>query len=310
MQKEERNKRKKYYQKAAEQGVDYLPCFGCWQIKHLEEFAKAGEKYGSKTRQYRQPRCRDCNKTWQKEFRKKNPELMKTWSKKTYKKHKEKRLNEMGDYYWKNKEKIRDYNKKYREKNKLEISYQRYSYRKNNVEKLKLKSEIQRKKLKEKDIESYRKYWREYRRFRTIMTKDLENNRNNIYKVHGNKCALSDKTDNLHIEHFIPITTGHGDNSSGNCYPLYKNLNISKGGKNPFEWVQLPHIKELIDISKFNNLVSKLAELNGLTTEEFKRYVNWCFDNKRTNREEIINSEPSIELWKKQEKLNGGINND
>jgi hypothetical protein len=59
-------------------------------------------------------------------------------------------------------------------------------------------------------------------------------------------------------------------------------LNSSKHAKNPFEWVKDKRYKEKIDIVKFNYLVSYLANLNGLSEEEFKQFVYWCENNKRS----------------------------
>lgn len=113
-------------------------------------------------------------------------------------------------------------------------------------------------------------------------------------------CALTGESDDIHLEHFIPISTSHGGTYEGNVYPLIEELNISKNGANPFEWIQLPDINERIPADRWNTLVLYLAENNGLTAEEFREFVCWCFDNPRTPAQAERDTKRgiySIDLW-------------
>ena len=117
----------------------------------------------------------------------------------------------------------------------------------------------------------------------------------NILKTFGNKCSITNSTD-IDLDHFIPISWGHGGSYVGNVIPLDFKMNRSKTNKNPFEWVK--GIK--IDLIKWNMLIEYLSKENGLTTGEFEKYVYWCERNKRKTKDIIkCKTEQSIVLWRK-----------
>lgn len=87
------------------------------------------------------------------------------------------------------------------------------------------------------------------------------------------KCAISGSSD-IHMDHFIPISTGYGDTTIGNMIPLDAKLNLSKSASNPFEWIKT---RSDIDRKRFEDVVFYLAEMNGLTTDEFEAHVYNCF---------------------------------
>lgn len=96
------------------------------------------------------------------------------------------------------------------------------------------------------------------------------------------RCPLTDSSIDVHDDHFIPIKTGHGGTSLGNMNPLLSSLNMSKSDANPFEWFEANRQRFELDQSRFDSLVAKLAEQNGLTPEEFREYTDWCFANPRS----------------------------
>lgn len=108
------------------------------------------------------------------------------------------------------------------------------------------------------------------------------------------KCPLTGSTD-IHYDHFIPLGIGHGGTYNGNMIPLDGRLNESKQAKNPFEWVKT---RDDVDINDFNKVVDYLAELNGLTAEEFRSFVYWCFDNKRSVDDVKRDGRNSVDIWK------------
>ncbi|MEK4360787.1 hypothetical protein NYE48_27660 [Paenibacillus sp. FSL M7-1455] len=119
----------------------------------------------------------------------------------------------------------------------------------------------------------------------------------------GDRCYLSDK-DDCDDDHFIPLFTGHGGTYLGNMYPLYFRYNREKHTKNPFEWFEANRQRFDLDPSRFDSLVAKLAEQNGLTPEEFREYTYWCFANPR-NLTQIKRDNAryrrrvtSVELWR------------
>ncbi|PFW43779.1 hypothetical protein [Priestia megaterium] len=88
------------------------------------------------------------------------------------------------------------------------------------------------------------------------------------------KCYLNDSTE-IHLEHFIPISWGHGGTTYKNCYYMDAALNTSKSNRNPFEWIltQPEHIQKRF----YNVLVPTLAARNNMTTNAFEDYVNRCY---------------------------------
>lgn len=113
----------------------------------------------------------------------------------------------------------------------------------------------------------------------------------------GQRCALSFSFD-ISLEHFIATSTGHVGTTKGNCYPLDINLNLSKGDTNPFFWAEKN--KDTIEYALFEELVAYLADQNGLTVEEYKDFVYWCYGNPRTPCEAIRDHRPSLQIWKEE----------
>lgn len=97
----------------------------------------------------------------------------------------------------------------------------------------------------------------------------------------GGTCALSWDSDSTHTDHAVPLDTGHGGTFVGNVYPLDGRLNESKGAGHLFEWFDSN--AERFDLSqrKFDELIAYLAETNDMTAQEYRKYVDWCFDNPR-----------------------------
>ena len=109
-----------------------------------------------------------------------------------------------------------------------------------------------------------------------------------------NTCVISGSK-NIEVDHFIPVSWGHGGNYIGNLIPLDIGLNKFKREMNPFEWAK----KFKIDNDKFNEIVKYLSELNGLSPIDFKEFVYWCEKNKRDVKQ--IKEDDlmySIDLWK------------
>lgn len=96
---------------------------------------------------------------------------------------------------------------------------------------------------------------------------------------HG--CALTGAHDDVHLDHFIPLSWGHGGTIIENMIPLEGSLNMSKGDRNPFEWIKREDVQQRIDLRKWHNTVQYLAELNDMTPQQYEEYVYWCEENKR-----------------------------
>ena len=95
---------------------------------------------------------------------------------------------------------------------------------------------------------------------------------------HG-QCILSGATENLHLEHFIPVSWGHGGTTFENCYYMEDSLNYDKYTKNPFEWI---HTQPKEYQHRFHGiLIPMFAERNRMSVEEFTDYIYECEANKK-----------------------------
>ncbi|MFF2291008.1 hypothetical protein [Peribacillus butanolivorans] len=112
----------------------------------------------------------------------------------------------------------------------------------------------------------------------------------------GNRCFLTGSTD-MSIEHFVPLATGHGGHIVGNVLPMDKTLNISRKDKNFFQWFETikptPEMREA-----FKEGVAYLAELNGLSVDEFKEYVFYCDQFRRTEAQIKADPRSSVQIHK------------
>lgn len=243
-----------------------------WQQKNKEKIAVYNKKYNKKYREENPEKVAAHSKKWQQE----NPERAATSSRKWNQKNKEKMAEQRKQYEQKNKEKIAARKKKYREENP----------------EYKEKIAARTKKYREENKELHRLYSQRRLARKKALPNTLTPQQWNLVLEHFNGgCALTKQTENIHLEHFIPISWGHGGTTHKNCYPMVDRLNYSKHDLNPFIWIKrFPQYKE-----SFKELVKYLAEQNEMSEKEFEDYVYWC-DNKRIDMEkqkggEVIKSE-------------------
>lgn len=78
--------------------------------------------------------------------------------------------------------------------------------------------------------------------------------------------------------------------------PLSETLNRSKRDKNPFEWAETLTDDQR---ARFDKVVEYLADLNGLTVTDYREFVFWCFENKRSIEEINDSNRDSLQLWKR-----------
>jgi hypothetical protein len=100
-----------------------------------------------------------------------------------------------------------------------------------------------------------------------------------IMKHFNNSCALTLEKEDIHMDHVIPLSTGHGGTTYGNMIPLRSDLNLSKNNKNIFEWFEANRQRFNIPEKKFEKLIEYLAEINIVTTDEYRDHVYWCHEN-------------------------------
>ncbi|GAA4879923.1 hypothetical protein GCM10023310_70130 [Paenibacillus vulneris] len=154
----------------------------------------------------------------------------------------------------------------------------------------------------------YKKFYKKivsakYKKNRIAIEKKLKNtiSKEELKELRENGvCELTGATNDLTIEHFIPVSWGHGGSYYGNIFVVSREVNSSKQIKNPFKWIKNVHYD--IDSSRWDSLVSRLAKLNGMSVKEFRQYVNWCEKNKRSIQDLEIDNTFSVDAWKNRSK--------
>jgi hypothetical protein len=117
----------------------------------------------------------------------------------------------------------------------------------------------------------------------------------------SNTCAILETSVKLSAEHFIALSVGHGGTTAENVYPMEQSLNSTKWRHNPFDWILT---RPDIDANRFAAVVAYLADLNGLTLDEYRQLVDWCYANPRTIDEIKADNKrygyvvSSLELWR------------
>lgn len=79
-------------------------------------------------------------------------------------------------------------------------------------------------------------------------------------------------------------------------------MNRSWGNTNPFKWINKQTDQRIT--TSFNYLVLILANANGVHTEQFRKFMYWCFENQRSIAEAEADPRPSIEIWKEAKNKN------
>jgi len=183
-------------------------------------------------------------------------------------------------YRKKNAEKVRAINREWARNNLDKIYEMSRTWRKNNPDKYKrlIKARSHKKEAMKRLLVC------------TFGTDDLDT----LLCDFGYKCSLT-LSEDIQLDHFIPLSWGHGGTYKENLHPLDSNLNLSKSNKNPFEWIkEHPEIPR----KRFDNLVRHFARANGLTPEDFRDFVYWCDETRRSLDEVKRDPRPSIVIWR------------
>jgi hypothetical protein len=221
-------------------------CGKCAEWKPLEMYANKKTGLGGK-----QPKCKACCKLYYEETSERLKEKRDT--KKDIKAEQGRQL------YQKKREQILAQRKKYHQENPGYYT----EWNRRNPEKTYLK---QKKRLEiQKHLDN-------------SLTQKEEDE---IKKIFNGKCALSGKTGTLHMDHVIPVCTGHGGFNKRNVAPILDSLNFSKQDQNLFEWYELNHKRLDLPPHLFEKLITHLSSMNGMSISEYKDYVFDCHENKR-----------------------------
>lgn len=116
-------------------------------------------------------------------------------------------------------------------------------------------------------------------RKRNLIDDFTEEDRKETLRYFGNKCALTGKDVPLHMDHVIPLAVGHGGTTKSNMLPIWRRINTSKGTKNIFEWYKESGERFGVIPGKFDEAIKYLADLNGMTVDEYREYVYRCHEN-------------------------------
>jgi hypothetical protein len=231
------------------------------------------------------PRCLTCRKIRGKEY---------------YSKNRERIIEHTLNHHRKNRDKRLEYQKKWREDNHEYKLAEGVKYYWENVDKLRSDSNKRRAENKE----YYNQKQRERKEIYRLLPDDYPNrNFDEIFTEFNNRCSLSDEMEDVTIDHFIPVSWGHGGTYQGNLTIIKLELNQSKRNLNPFKWVKRNDISEKVDLELFSRLVEKLAAYNNLSVYEFEEFVNWCENNKRSVEDLRKCNKNSLSLWREIKNL-------
>lgn len=98
-----------------------------------------------------------------------------------------------------------------------------------------------------------------------------------ILETFDYKCPLTG-SENITMDHFIPLNTGHGGTFVGNIYPLNPFLNNSKSARNPYVWIEYA-VRELgASYEGFRKVERILAIQQGITVDELRKRVKDAFE--------------------------------
>jgi len=238
-------------------------CRDCKELKPLAELA-----LNTTVESGRDSLCNVCKASRQRHYYQHNREKVLSSTKKWVTSNPTKVKQQKESWYLKNKESFTRYRKKYYLQNK--------------------ESEMKRMSIHNKKRRTMKQ------KLPFFFTTEHEEQLRTMYQ---HQCTLTSDQLNVQIEHFIPLSWGHGGTYKSNLYLLTRSLNISKRDKNPFEWIKQPHVQQQVNLKKWKELIQRLADEHHLTTEEFKHYVYWCEKNKRLPETISKTSPTSFQLW-------------
>lgn len=278
-------------------------CTKCLEIKELNRFGKRSD---SATLGGVVSQCKDCKNTRSRDYFQENIEVIHEKHKKYRDENKEKEKERGIRYRCENPEKL----KKYREENRESAMFRSRQWYLENKE---YANAFNRGyyRLNKKNILLNRKKWyySNKEHVLAIVKRWSVNNPEKVkaisYKrrtlkfllpttltpeqvellmeLQENKCILSSDTENLHLEHFIPLSWATGGTTFENCYYLQGKLNISKGNRNPFEWIKTQPVQHQQNFHYV--LIPMLAERNGMSVSEFTAYIFQCEQAYLNNKE-------------------------
>jgi len=274
-------------------------CRECNVLKMLGDFSTRKQNFGGV-----RSSCKICEIKSSRKWRENNPEKVQEYNCKWRKDNPE----YMHKWYNTNKESVSEYSRNWYIVNRDRVKENTRKWRKDNPEKY---LKIQQKYItnnREKLVE-YRRNWYEINKERRLkylrdwyqanpeklilktqkrrarkrsLPNDLTiDQQSKILSTFNGGCALTRDITDIHWDHVIPLSTGHGGTSYRNMIPLYGRLNESKQGSNIFEWFTANREHFNLEQARFDALIEYLAEINEMTVDEYRQFVYWCHENPR-----------------------------
>lgn len=119
-----------------------------------------------------------------------------------------------------------------------------------------------------------------YRARKRNLVNDFDNeDYTTLMNMYKGKCCLTGSTNNLHLDHVIPLATGHSGTVYENIIPLASTLNSSKQAYNIFEWAESNYSRLGFTLEQFYEVMTEVAKRNSMTLEKYREYYYWCFEN-------------------------------
>jgi flagellar biosynthesis GTPase FlhF len=253
-------------------------CSKCAEIKDLEQFSKASGRFSGK-----KPECKTCDAKKNRKHYQENRERYRSAQKEYYENNKESLQESMKRWKEENSEKIKESNRKWYEENKERQLELAKAWRTENKQRHK---ELVRRWEKENKERIAAKIHRRRARKKALPDTLSPDQTVEILNSFGNGCALTGSSD-IHLDHVIPLSIGHGGTTYGNMIPLRSDLNISKHDRNIFEWFDANRQRFNLEQERFDRLIEWLGKANGMTVEEYRDYVYECHANPNVISDEI-----------------------
>lgn len=139
------------------------------------------------------------------------------------------------------------------------VAYQDYFYRPKSVDN---KAVISQQKRKE--------------RLNTMVNDFTNEQKVEVIARFNGKCAFTGKDVPIHMDHVIPVATERGGTTLANMLPIWQRINSSKSDSNVFEWYEKNGERFEVKPELFREAIEYIAELNGMSYEEYREYVYAC----------------------------------
>jgi 5-methylcytosine-specific restriction endonuclease McrA len=158
-------------------------------------------------------------------------------------------------------------------------------YREKNKEKVRARERERNQERKEKQ-----KIWRGNNKFKLLLNKHLRKARTKnlpatmteedfvrTLSTFEYKCAITG-SEEVTVDHVIPLSLGVGGTIKGNIIPLRLDLNSSKYNKNIFEWFEECSEKFNLDKNNFDKTIHFLANESNMTASEYRDFIYETFE--------------------------------